>query len=136
MENINKLIEYLLAVANFAKDIHYSAKGEAFYSKHLLCDRISENIYDYIDSIKEIFFLAADKEPLPSGEYLSRATSLIPQIAEDDRTNFTSLSILLEAALQDIEKIKDLTKGEENLIGAIAENLQTSLGLVNRQVKE
>lgn len=136
MENINKLIEYLLAVANFAKDIHYSAKGEAFYSKHLLCDRISENIYDYIDSIKEIFFLAADKEPLPSGEYLSRATSLIPQIAEDDKTNFTSLSILLEAALQDIEKIKDLTKGEENLIGAIAENLQTSLGLVNRQVKE
>lgn len=136
MENINKLIEYLLAVANFAKDIHYSAKGEAFYSKHLLCDRISENIYDYIDSIKEIFFLAADKEPLPSGEYLSRATSLIPQIAEDDKTNFTSLSILLESALQDIEKIKDLTKGEENLIGAIAENLQTALGLVNRQVKE
>ena len=136
MENINKLIEYLLAVANFAKDIHYSAKGEAFYSKHILCDRISENIYDYIDSLKEIFFLAADKDPLPSGEYLSRATSLIPQIAEDDKTNFTSLSILLEAALQDIEKIKDLTKGEENLIGAIAENLQTSLGLVNRQVKE
>ena len=136
MENINKLIEYLLAVANFAKDIHYSAKGDSFYSKHLLCDRISENIYDYIDSIKEIFFLAADKEPLPSGEYLSRATSLIPQIAEDDKTNFTSLSILLESALQDIEKIKDLTKGEENLIGAIAENLQTALGLVNRQVKE
>ena len=136
MENINKLIEYLLAVANFAKDIHYSAKGDSFYSKHLLCDRISENIYDYIDSIKEIFFLAADKEPLPSGEYLSRATSLIPQIAEDDKTNFTSLSILLESALQDIEKIKDLTKGEENLIGAIAENLQASLGLVNRQVKE
>lgn len=136
MENINKLIEYLLAVANFAKDIHYSAKGDSFYSKHLLCDRISENIYDYIDSIKEIFFLAADKEPLPSGEYLSRATSLIPQIAEDDKTNFTSLSILLESALQDIEKIKDLTKGEENLIGAIAENFQTALGLVNRQVKE
>ena len=136
MENINKLIEYLLAIANYSKDIHYSAKGDAFYSKHLLCDRISENLYDYIDSIKEVFFLAADKDPLPSGEYLSRATSLIPQIAQEDNTNFTSLSILLEAALQDIEKIKDLTKGEENLLGAVAENLQTSLGLVNRQIKE
>lgn len=136
MENINKLIEYLIAIENYAKDIHYNCRGDAFYSKHLLCDRISDNLSGYIDSIKEIFYLAADKQPLPSGEYLSRATSLIPQISYNDKDSFKLLSVLLVTTLQHIEEIKDLTKGEENLIGAIAENLQTSLGLVNQQVKD
>ena len=136
MENINRLIVYLLAIANFTKDIHYNCKGDSFYSKHLLCDRISDNIYDYIDGIKEVFFLAADKEPLPSGEYLSRATNHIPQISPDDKACFISLATLLVQVLQTIEEMQDLTKGEENLIDAIAENLQTSLGLVNRQIKD
>ena len=136
MEEINKLIEYLIAICNFSKDIHYNCKGEAFYGKHLLADRIQENISEYIDQIKEVFFLAGDKEPLPSGEYLSRATSLIPQVANEDKANFTSMQNLLVVTLQHIENLRDLTKGEENLIGAIAQDLQNSLGLVNLQVKD
>ena len=136
MDNINTLIEYLIAIQNFAKDIHYNCKGEAFYSKHLLADRIEENISDYIDSIKEVFFMSSFQEPLPSGEYLSRATSLIPQIDPSDKYNFRSMQNLLTNTLQHIETIENLTKGEENLIGAIAENLQTSLALVNFQIKE
>ena len=135
MDNINLLIEYLIAIQNFAKDIHYNCKGEAFYSKHLLADRIGDNLADYIDQIKEVFFMASDREPLPSGEYLSRATSLIPQV-EDDKQNFESMRNLLVNALQHIETIENLTKGEENLIGGIAQDLQTSLALVNFQIKE
>lgn len=136
MDNINTLIEYLIAISNFAKDIHYNCKGESFYSKHLLADRINENLSDHMDSIKEVFFMAADKEPLPSGEYLSRATSLIPQIQKADKNNFKSMQNLLVNTLQHIETLKDLTKGEENLIGAIAEDLQSSLALVNFQIKD
>lgn len=136
MDKINLLIEYLIAIQNYSKDIHYNCKGESFYSKHLLADRIQDNLYDYIDQIKEICFLAANKEPLPSGEYLSRATSLIPEITDDDKENFKLMENLLTVALESIEKTKDLTKGEENLIGAIAQDLQTSLGLVNQQIKD
>lgn len=136
MEQINKLIEYLIAICNYSKDIHYNSKGDAFYSKHLLADRIQDNLSEYIDQIKEIFFLASDKSPLPSGEYLSRATSLIPEIVEEDKANFLSMQNLLVVTLQHIESIKDLTKGEENLIGAIAQDLQNSLGLVNLQIKD
>lgn len=136
MEDINILIEYLIAICNFSKDIHYNCKDEAFYSKHLLADRIQENLNEYLDQIKEVFFLAGDKEPLPSGEYLSRATSLIPQIANEDKTNFISMQDLLIVTLQHIETLENLTKGEENLIGAIAQDLQNSLGLVNLQVKD
>lgn len=136
MEEANKLIEYLIAIQSFAKDIHYNAKGDAFYSKHLLADRIQENIQEYIDGIKEVKFLGNDEKPLTSGEYLSRATSLIPMLSEDDKENFTSMENLLVNALTVIEQSQDLTFGEENLYGNIAENLQQSLGLVNRQIKD
>lgn len=135
MEKVNNLICSLIAIQNYAKDIHYNCKGDSFYSKHLLADRIQDNLYDYIDQIKEVWFLAANKEPLPSGEYLSRATSLIPQLTEDDKENFRLMENLLTVSLENIEKLNELTKGEENLVGAIAQDLQTSLGLVNQQIK-
>ena len=136
MEKINKLITLLIAIANFAKDIHYNCKGEAFYSKHLLADRIQDNIYDFIDQIKEVFFLASNNEPLPSGEYLARSASLVPPVSAKDKDCFISMENLLVLALQQIEEITEATTGEENLLGAIAQDLQTSLGLVNNQIKE
>ena len=136
MENINKLIALLIAIQNYSKDIHYNAKGDAFYSKHILVDRVQENLYDYIDSIKEVFFLGgSNKEPLSSKEYLKKAIEFIPDIKKDDKKSFEELRDLLITTIKHIEKIKTLSKGEENLIGTIAENLQTSLGLINQQIK-
>lgn len=136
MEKYNILIEYLLAIQNFAKDIHYTSTGEAAYSKHLLADRVQENLYDFIDKIKEVCILGNDTPPLPSGEYLSRATSKIPQLGETDRENFKSLQSLIISTLSHIEKIDDITTGEANLIGNIAEDLQNNLGLINLQVRD
>lgn len=135
MENINKLIAQLIAIQNFCKDIHYNSKGESFYGKHLLADRVQENINEYIDQLKEICFLGNDVDTLPSGEYLLKATSFIPSIQEDDKANFKSLENLLIVTLSTIQDLKG-TKGEENLYGNIAQDLQNSLGLINRQIKE
>lgn len=134
MEKINQLIIHLIAVCNFCKDIHYNSKGKAFYSKHLLADRVQENINEYIDQIKEVCILGNDEKTLPSAEYLLKATSLIPAIAEDDKMNFKSLENLLINTLSLIEQMEG-TKGEENLYGNIAQDLQNSLGLINRQIK-
>ncbi len=135
MEKFNKLICYLLALANFAKDIHYSCHGDAFYGKHLFADRIQDNMYEFIDQVKEICILGNNEEPLPSGEYLSRATSLIPQKSGDDLENFKSIQTLMLNTLTHIENMEGLTVGEENLIGNIAQDIQNNLGLVNLQVK-
>jgi len=135
MENVNKLICALIALQNFCKDIHYNSKGDAFYSKHLLADRVQDNISDYIDRIKEVSILGNDKETLPSSEYLQKASYLIPEIRKADKENFTELASLLINILALIENIKPTTAGENNLYGAIAEDLQNSLGLINRQVK-
>jgi DNA-binding ferritin-like protein len=134
MDKVNNLICSLIAIQNFCKDIHYNSKGDAFYSKHLLADRVQENISDYIDRIKEVAILGNDEKTLPSGEYLSRATSLIPELAEDDKENFKSLENLLVNTLMSLQDM-EATLGEDNLYGTIAEDLQNSLGLINRQIK-
>lgn len=134
MAKINDVIALLLVIQNYSKDIHYNCKGEAFYSKHLLCDRISEEINNYIDNIKEVFFLAIGEVPLSSKEYLKLAIDKIPNISNDDKDNFVELAQIISKTLQIIQDLNNLSIGEENLIGNIAENLQTSLGLLIRQV--
>lgn len=136
MDNVNNLIGYLTAIQNFAKDIHYSTKGEAFYAKHLLADRIYDGIDDYIDSIKETFFLGNDTLPLPSIEYLKKAIGYIPQLTENDSVNFVSMKNLISDCLILIQEMKikgEYTEGELTLLGDIAKDLQGRLGLVNRQ---
>ena len=136
MDSINHLISLLLAVQNFCKDIHYNCKGEAFYGKHLLADRVQENISEYIDQIKEICILGSDETTLPSAEYLKKATNFIPPIVEADKKNFEALGDLIMSILELIESMNNSTKGEENLYGNIAQDLQNSLGLINRQIKD
>lgn len=134
-DKINAVIVHLLAIANFAKDIHYNCKGEAFYSMHLLADRVQENIYEYIDGIKETFFLAADIKTLPSKEYLMQASYIIPDVTGTDKEDFKELKKLITDTLRLIQNLNSMSIGEENLIGNIAENLQNSIGLINRQIK-
>ena len=138
MENINKLICYLIAIQNFAKDIHYSCGGDAFYGKHLLADRIYDGLDDSIDGIKETCLLGNDILPLPSGEYLAKAMNLLPALEQDDKKNFEAMQKLLIDCLvlmQEMLQETDTPRAEVSLIDGIAQDLQGKLGLVNRQVK-
>ena len=134
MNKIDETIAMLLAIQNYAKDIHYNCKGDAFYSKHLLCDRVAENMSDYIDSIKETIILARLETPKSSKEYMEEAINKIPDITDKDTENFKRLRFLMLNTLASIERIDRVSIGEENLLGNIAENLQNSVGLLNRQV--
>ena len=68
--NFDSLIFHLLAIANYAKDIHYNCVGANFYGNHLFADRFIENIYEYIDQIKEVCLLGHQIKPKKSSEYL------------------------------------------------------------------
>ncbi len=138
MDSINQLIYYLIAIQNYAKDIHYSCKGEGFYGKHLLADRIYDGLDDFIDQSKEVYFLGNNLLPLPSGEYLAKAMNLLPPVEADDKKNFEHIKTLIEDCLMHAQKMlleKDTTRGEMSLVDGIAQDLQGKLGLVNRLVK-
>ena len=123
---IDNLITHLMAVSNYAKDIHYNCSGDNFYGNHLFADRIADGINDYIDQLKEICLLGHKLSPLHSSEYLSVASKLIPSGAD-----FRQLRDLLIDALEIIEHITGVSKGDENLLGAIAQDLQNNIGLIN-----
>lgn len=139
MENVDKLICFLIAIQNFAKDIHYSCKGEGFYGKHLLADRIYAGLNDFIDQLKETCYLGNNVLPLPSGEYLARAMNLLPKVEMEDKKNFQSMQKLLIDCLvltQEMLTDNNTARGEVSLVDSISQDLQQKLGLVNLQVKD
>lgn len=125
-QNFDNLIVNLTAIQNYAKDIHYNCKGDNFYGNHLFADRIGDGLSDYIDQLKEICLLGHEIKPLHSSEYLNRAASVVPL-----DISFSEMSELLVNTLMIIENIKDVSKGDENLLGAIAQDLQNNVGLIN-----
>ncbi|MDE5888961.1 MAG: hypothetical protein K2H20_02970 [Bacilli bacterium] len=122
----DNLISHLLAIANYAKDIHYNCSGPNFYGDHLFADRFVGDIYEYIDQIKEICLLGHDIKPLHSSEYLAQTSVIIPAGAD-----FSSMRTLMVDTLIIIEQIRDISRGDENLIGAIAQDIQNNVGLLN-----
>ena len=123
---IDNLIINLMAISHYSKDIHYNCTGDDFYGKHLFADRIHDNLSDYIDQLKEICLLGHQQDPLHSSVYLEQCSKIIP-----DGADFRKLERLMLNTLQLIEQIADISKGDENLIGAIAQDIQNNIGLIN-----
>lgn len=125
-QDIDNLIVHLLAIANYAKDIHYNCSGPNFYGNHLFADRFIGDIYEYIDQLKEICLLGHNLKPLHSSDYLAQASTIIPAGAD-----FENMYDLMVNTLVIIENARDISKGDENLIGAIAQDVQNNVGLIN-----
>lgn len=129
---MNELIALLIAIKEFAKDIHYTVHGLTMYGNHIFADFIHEDIDNFIDDIKEDCLLGKGLRPLASKEYLQKAISILPEsLLNDDKDNFTSMLGIIDNALDAINKMDNLSKGDENLIGAIAQRLQKIKGLIN-----
>lgn len=133
MDKIDQIICYILAIANFAKDIHYTCKS---ISIHKFMDDIEDNLYDFIDLIKETCFLADNTLPLPSTEYLSRATNILPPIRNLDKENLTELKNLIMQVLEELQTVDNTSRGENSLFDNIAQDLQKKLGLLNLELRE
>lgn len=133
-EQINNLIISLIVIKEFSKDIHYTAHGEAFYAKHLLVDKFEWD--DYIDLLKECSLLGNDIRPLSAKDYLKKVSDyLLNPREKDDKGNFNILIGMLNSTLNLIDEMQDLSKADENLVGAIAQDLKQYKGLLNLQVE-
>lgn len=133
---MKQLLTALEAVRNTAKDLHYAASDcpSAFYSVHLLADRIAEPCADFIDSLKEVCFLGNERD-VPSSRELSEAVTPLLSTDLSQAALIASLYDRLKITLYTIEEIskQHLMQGEINLLGTIAEHLQQSRGLLWRQ---
>ena len=131
MNKIDTLIAYLFAIQAFAKDIHYSASGEAFYSKHLLADEIYKGIDEQIDALIETCILPNDT-PCPIEAYWYKAMEITENITGE--ATFEKLLKLIQATIELINVQDNFSKITNSLIDDIGKDLQRKLGLITRQV--
>lgn len=136
MEKYNLLISMLIAISNYAKDIHYNVKGSAFYGKHLFADVILDGLDEACDDIRENILLGNGVEPLHSSKYLRAAAELVPPIAPDDRTNFVMMKGLVDRVRGMIKGMEAPSRGANSLLDSIGEHMDKMAGLLFLQVKE
>lgn len=115
-----------MAIERYAKDLHYDCIGPNFYSDHEFADRFTINIEDYLDQLKEVSLLGNGYKPLRSSVYMHLAADLIPV-----KPSFRGMRVLMIDALGVIDDITTLRRGDEDLIGSIARNIQNNVGLLN-----
>lgn len=131
MDKIELLISYLFAIQAFAKDIHYSVKGEAFYSKHLLADEVYKGIDEQIDALIETCVLPFIN-PSPIEHYWYEATKILNN--DPYEATFNSLLDLISQTISFINTT-EFSKTKSSLIDDIGKDLQRKAGLLTRQIK-
>lgn len=131
MDKIDTLIAYLFAIQALAKDIHYSVKGEAFYSKHLLADEIYKGIDEQLDALIETCVLPFIN-PSPIDHYWYEATQILNETPYE--ADFENLLNLLCEVLSFINST-EFSNTASSLIDDIGKDLQRKAGLLTRQVR-
>lgn len=133
MDNFHLLISYLTALANFAKDFHYYCKS---FGKHLFADVAYDNIYDYLDEIKENVLLGGRELPRSSKQYLMAAAILAPTITEDDVVNLKLFAKFVKFGVDLVNKMEGTTRGQNALLDEIAGHLDKTAGLLFLQLRK
>ena len=129
-----ELLALLTAIKQYAKDIHYNARGESFYGIHLLMDRVADNLDSFSDAIKEVCYMGAGDEPPASRDILKYAIAYIPVIGEDNKASLTLLDNLIIKALEKVESIKDTDRADNSILDSIAQDLKLKRGLVEHSL--
>lgn len=133
------LIEYLIAIREYAKEIHYHAHGESFYGIHLLMDRVADGLYDTIDKIKEVYYLGDITDSPKASELLKVAAAYIPEVTSSNEQNIRNLGDLIAKTLDHIENEYSLDPALQNratnaILDAISEDLKLKRGLIWKNV--
>ena len=132
-DDTHLLISYLTALANFAKDFHYYCKS---FGKHLFADVVEDNLYEYLDEIKENILLGSERLPLSSKVYLQIAAVMTPQITNDDVQNLVLMKMFLNAGKQMVNDMVGTSRGENALLDEIAGHLDKAIGLTFLQLRK
>ena len=136
LKPFTNLIVMLMAIANYAKDIHYTCAGQAAYSKHLFADLLQDDLYDFIDDLKENAYLGQQKYPESSRVYLLAAARMIPSIDVEDKQKFEMIAELIDETRIMLEQIEAPTRGIGSLLDNICEHLDKCCGLLYLQTRD
>ena len=97
---------------------------------------MEDNLYEYLDEIKENILLGSERLPLSSKNYLTVAAVMTPQITNDDVQNLMLMKAFLNAGKQMVNNMEGTSRGENALLDEIAGHLDKALGLTFLQLRK
>lgn len=102
-----ELIQNLIAFKYACKINHWSTNE---YSKHLLFDRLTEDVDTWADSIAESYFMARSEKKI------FKADILVPKMVN---TNLVKMCEQIISRTEDLMENGDLDEGTKSLLGDI-----------------
>lgn len=113
-----ELLQHLIAFKYGCKINHWSTND---YSKHLLFDRLNEDIDTWVDEIAETYFMANDNKKIFKPDILN------PKFVNQNLTQHCeTIIMLLEKLIED----DDTNEGIDSLLSSIEEGFLNKLALV------
>lgn len=134
---MERLIIYLTAIAGLAKDLHYTLSGESFYGNHLLMDRIQDDLYEFVDEIKENYFMYLGIKVPSAREIFLKSAELLEKPKTVSEKKRTLLEYMKDAIyLCDEESKKEKYDcGDSDLLGRIASKMKNNVALLRKVVE-
>lgn len=111
------LMQHLIAFKYACKINHWSTDN---YSKHLLFDRLSEDIDTWVDSISENYFMANDNKKVFKPDILN------PKLIN---RNLEKMCLIIISRLEELQNDGETNEGMNSLLSAIEEGFLNKLAL-------
>ena len=111
------LIQHLIAFKYACKINHWSTDN---YSKHLLFDRLAEDIDNWVDSIAEDYFMADDNKKVFNPDILN--SKLINR-------DLVKMCLIIISHLEELQTDGETNEGMNSLLSAIEEGFLNKLAL-------
>ena len=112
-----ELIQHLIAFKYACKINHWSTDN---YSKHLLFDRLNEDIDTWVDSIAETYFMAEDKKNVFKSNILN---------SKFVNTDLIKSCETIISHLEELQNDGETNEGLNSLLSAIEEGFLNKLAL-------
>lgn len=111
------LMQHLIAFKYACKINHWSTDN---YSKHLLFDRLTEDIDNWVDSIAEDYFMANDNKKVFKSDILN------PKLINRD---LVKMCLIIISHLEELQTDGETNEGMNSLLSAIEEGFLNKLAL-------
>lgn len=111
------LMQHLIAFKYACKINHWSTDN---YSKHLLFDRLTEDIDNWVDSIAEDYFMADNNKKVFKSDILN------PKLINRD---LVKMCLIIISHLEELQTDGETNEGMNSLLSAIEEGFLNKLAL-------
>ena len=111
------LMQHLIAFKYACKINHWSTDN---YSKHLLFDRLTEDIDNWVDSIAEVYFMADNNKKVFKSDILN------PKLINRD---LVKMCLIIISHLEELQTDGETNEGMNSLLSAIEEGFLNKLAL-------